>query len=92
VIIPSTTAKKIRSSRSRLSTQEYLDRDRARYYVERKRLPAIHLDFIGGKYYIRNGHHRALAAYLKGRTHILAKILEPKEPEISFLLAVWGLL
>jgi hypothetical protein len=34
----------------------------------------------------------ALAACLKGRTHTLAKVLEPTEPEISFLLAAWGLL
>jgi hypothetical protein len=92
IVIPPTTSKKYVRLDLVYSTQEYLDQDRVRYYLKRKRLPAIHLDLIRGKYYIRNGHHRALAACLKGRTHILAKLLEPTEPEISFLLAAWGLL
>jgi hypothetical protein len=74
------------------STQEYLNRDRLAYYVKRKRLPAILLDGINGRYHIRNGHHRAVPACLKGRIDTLAKVLKPKEPERSLLLAAWGLL
>jgi len=88
VVVQPTTSKKYVRLSLVYSTQEYLDLDRG-YYVKRERLPAIHLDSIRGKYYIRNGHRRALAACLKGRTHILAKTLEPTEPEISFLRAEW---
>src|SRR5882762_10586959 len=52
IVIPPTTSKKYVRLDLVYSTQEYLDQDRVRYYLKRKRLPAIHLDLIRGKYYI----------------------------------------
>lgn len=72
------------------STQDWLDRDQVRYYVGRKKFPAIHVDFVDGKYFIRNGHHRAVAASLKGRTRILAKVLETTDLMMSVLLTAAG--
>jgi SPP1 gp7 family putative phage head morphogenesis protein len=62
------------------ATQEVVDRDRVKWLLEhpdhKPEDGEIRIVKYKGKNYIHDGHHRAIAAYLKGDTTVNARVIE----------------